>query len=132
MYCWYCHWGWSAPVVAIYLSAQRDIDDCLELCAANDWNSPADPSSAEMALKYGPAHIVWSDENFDRGSLEYCLEDCNHPRFAHWPPLALAIVRRSLRRLLALPAEICDPCPKDYDGLLPENFPPTVPMAQKP
>lgn len=51
--CWYCHWGWAKPVADIYEKAVDLLDGD---------SSP---------LEFGPAHVVWSDENFEMA--EECL-----------------------------------------------------------
>lgn len=104
--CWYCHWGWPAPVAEIY-------------------RRYADIYGGE-ALQYGPAHIVWADENFDRGSIQWCLD--------HWDEYrrddGCDAIRQSLVELLAIPDEIRDPRPPEYDGEHPERFPPPGPMVR--
>ena len=57
MICWYCYWGWPKPVKDIYDSALKQL---------NGNSSP---------LHFGPAHIVWEDENFS--SAEWCIEHFN-------------------------------------------------------
>ncbi len=59
---------------------------------------PGDPG--EFAMKCGPAHIVWGDGNYERGSVQFCLD--------HWGeydgPIsenALCIVKESLVELMA-------------------------------
>ncbi len=110
----------------IYDRAERDIDEALlaTACEANDWTRVEEPSSGEAALEYGPAHVVWSDENFDLA--ESCLKDCDGPLYRDWHPPAMEIVRRSLRELMALPPRIRNCAPEEYwdDGEHPENFPP--------
>jgi hypothetical protein len=114
--CWYCHWGWAKPVAEIY---KRAFEDLKKL-----------PGDAYIALNYGPAHVVWADENFD--SAEWCLKD-----FDNWcaeyqtkvdlDDEQLAIVKRSLEELAAMPlTEREAGPPDDYDDEHPENYPPTV------
>lgn len=113
MICWYCYWGWAQPVVEIYERAKKDIESL--------------GYDGESSLEYGPAHIVWSDENWD--SDEWCIEqidtrkDINQERF---PPEVLAIIRRSLVGLKELPEPVKFIEPEDYDGASPEKFPPKV------
>lgn len=106
MQCWYCHWGWAAPVVEIYNRALKKLDGD---------SSP---------LHYGPAHIVWDDENFD------CAEDCLR-RFdenaGDLSDFEKEVVRVSLQELAALPREEWDVEPEDYDGQHPEKYPPKKP-----
>ena len=52
--CWYCYWGWPKQIAEIYKKALKELDG---------YSAP---------LHFGPAHIVWDDENFDSG--EWCLE----------------------------------------------------------
>ena len=107
--CWYCYWGWPKPIADIYLRAKDDID-------AIAW------SDGEHALKYGPAHIVWADENWD--SAEWCLKECDSTSFGDWNTATLEIVRRSLRELAELPEDIRESQPAEYDGEHPEKYPP--------
>jgi hypothetical protein len=123
--CWYCHWGWSKEVAAIYDRAVADIE------RLNEEDDPWPPYEAESALHYGPAHIVWADENFYRDSVQWCLDHFDEYRRDMPDPVA-AIVRRSLVELLALPDAVLDPEPADYDDEHPENYPPAVEMGDKP
>lgn len=109
MICWYCYWGWSKPV--------REIYDKYEAIAG------------ESAMEYGPAHIVWSDENFDRSSVQWCLDHFDEYRGDHTDE-ALSAVRKSLEELLLLSDEVLGPEPADYDGEHPEKYPPLVEMAK--
>lgn len=123
--CWYCHWGWAQQVYDIFLRATEDIEIAIdEFNAQSDWKIICEPESAWRALEYGPAHIVWSDENWD--SAEWCLKYCDRPEFLEWNPTVLEIVRRSLRELAALPDHIREAQPADYHGEHPENYPPAV------
>ena len=128
--CWYCYWGWAKPVAEIYERAVDDIDAVLPAAGPeNDWTDwTGEPSCGESAIKYGPAHVVWADENWD--CAESCLSSCDDGEFAEWHPAALEIVRRSLRELIALPDEIRHACPDEYDGENPKDFPPTVEMRK--
>lgn len=103
MICWHCHWGWSKPVANIYHEAVKKL-------------------GAWEPLHFSAGHIVWEDENWD------CVEDCLR-RFDEWKNTKYTkeqneIVRWSLEELSKIPLEIRDPCPDDYDGKHPENFPP--------
>lgn len=111
MICWYCHWGWPAPVAEIFLKA-RD--------ALGGDDSP---------LRYGPAHVVWDDENWDHAG--WCLAHFEKYK-GDYTDEELLIVRRSLEELAALPVENWDVVPDDYDGEHPEQFPPppNVKMVQ--
>jgi len=108
MICWDCYWGWPKAVADIYDRAAADLD------AAG-----FDP---EHELDYGPGHVVWADENWDCAA--WCVTQIETPAFADRDPRAMAIVRRSLEELDALPADVRDVTPEDYDGENPENFPP--------
>lgn len=129
MICWYCHWGVSKPVAEIYKRAFRDLnggvyEDGIE-------------ARAYWALNYGPAHCTWADENFERELVQSELDGFDEwvagwNRDYDWrvkfTPEELAIVRRSLQELLALPDEQLNPEPQDYDGEHPEQYPPAVEM----
>lgn len=92
--CWYCHWGWSKPVLDIYRKHEA--------------------VAGESAMQYGPAHIVWADENFD--SAQWCLENFDHYR-GHHTESELAAVHQSLIDLLALSPEVRNPCPPEGRGM---------------
>lgn len=108
--CWYCHWGWSKPVVEIY---ERYID-----------------AAGEDAMHYGAAHIVWDDENFEREHVQRCLDNFDKYKREDYTEVQNEAVRQSLIDLLALPDHELAPEPKDYDGEHPERFPPQVPMVR--
>ena len=101
--CWYCYWGWPKPVADIYEKALNDLD------------------GDESPLHYGPAHIVWADENFN--SAEWCIEHFDEYR-GNFSDSDLAIVQRSLEELVKLPLNIRCVEPEDYDEEHPELFPP--------
>lgn len=101
--CWYCYWGWPKPVADIYKKALDKLD------------------GDDTPLLYGPAHIVWEDENFD--SAEWCLE--HFYEYKHgYNYFELEIVKQSLKELKDLPLEIREIVPEDYDEEHPELFPP--------
>ena len=104
--CWYCHWGWAKPVAEIYLEARNRL------------------SGDDAPLRYSASHIVWSDENFDDESVNWCLQNFNK-HTSNFDSMDLAIVRRSLEDLLKIPEKIRCPCPEDYDGKNPENYLPS-------
>lgn len=109
--CWYCYWGWAKPVRTIYNAAAKIV--------------------GEDALTCGPGHIVWSDENFGNDSIKFCLECCDKKTYCEdWHEETLAVVRKSLVDLLAIPEEVRDCCPSDYDDEHPENYPPTIEMEK--
>ena len=101
--CWSCYWGWTKPVAEIYEKALQAL------------------GGDEVPLHYGPAHIVWSDENFD--SAEWCLEHFSEHK-GDFSESDLAIVRKSLEELVALSLETRCVEPEDYDDEHPKNFPP--------
>lgn len=109
MICWYCYWGWATPVAEIYKDALAELN------------------GDKFPLHYGPAHIVWEDENFD--AAQWCLDNFDIYRGDNSDE-ELAAVRKSLERLAALPQETWDIEPDDYDDLHPENFPPRVPVER--
>ena len=110
MICWHCYWGWPVPVMDIYKRSVAKLD--------GDW----------MALDYGPAHVVWADENFERNTVEWCLENCRTGKYCDGlTPWQVAVIAESLEALLALPDEIRESCPLAYeesDQKNPELFPP--------
>jgi hypothetical protein len=109
MSCWFCYWGWPKPIADIY---DRYID-----------------TAGHAAMHYGPAHVVWDDENFD--CAEVCLEDfAKHSDDRHTPD-ELAAVRRSLEALAALPMELRE-WPEAYandDHGSPADYPPPAGMV---
>lgn len=107
--CWYCYWGWAKPVAEIYQESLKRLDG----------NS--------FPLLYGPAHVVWEDENFDLAEL--CLRTFESQGNGYTDS-QLDIVRWSLEQLIKLPPE--DRCiePSDYDGEHPEMYPPTVEVGK--
>jgi hypothetical protein len=109
-YCWYCYWGWAEPVARIFREAVAAL------------------GGDENPLLYGPAHVVWEDENFGRGSVEFCLRACDGE--TDLSADALAAVRASLEALLALPDEAREIEPADYDGENPQDYPPAVPVVR--
>lgn len=103
--CWYCHWGWSKPVADIYLAALEKLGgDC-------------------TPLNFGPAHIVWEDENWD--SVDWSLE--NFDKYGgRFTSDELAVVRWSLEELKKIPLQEREIEPEDYDDEHPEKYPPTI------
>ena len=100
--CYWCHWGWPKPI--------RDIYDG---CVARVGESP---------LLYGPAHIVWADENWE--SAQWCLDHFNEYK-RDYTEDELKIVRESLEKLLVTPDEYKTE-PGGYNECKhdPANFPP--------
>ena len=74
-------------------------------------------------MHYGPAHIVWDDENFERHNVQWCLDHFDEYKGDHGET-ELAAVRQSLLDLLALPDREREACPADYDEEHPEKYPP--------
>ena len=97
--CYWCYWGWPKPIRDIY-------DDCVEVAGYD-------------AMHYGPAHIVWADENWDRA--QWCLD--HFEEYTHgYSDAELAVVRESLERLVAVPDEFKD-IPDEWDDN-PKDHPP--------
>lgn len=104
--CWYCYWGWAKPVAEIYLKALEKLQGD---------SSP---------LHYGPAHIVWEDENWD--SAEWCLEHIDTNNTVE----DLEVIRWSLEELVKIPLADREIEPENYDGVNPEKFPPTAEVVK--
>ena len=101
--CWYCHWGWPQVVCEIY---KRGYD-----------------IAGESAMSYGPAHIVWEDENFETEHIQWCIDHAVEYRRDLTDEQFNAVVT-SLRELLAVPEAIRCCEPTDYDDRNPAKFPP--------
>lgn len=127
--CWFCHWGWPKAIRDIYDRAEADIDRLIDAKTASDheqWSGS--PSCGQNALEFGPAHCVWSDENFD-GNFEFEYGDlANKVKYGDWLEGTLEIVKRSLDELAALPDSLKLP-PNEYDGNNPSDYPPQCEMA---
>ena len=102
--CWYCHWGWNKPVADIFKEAVEKLD-------------------SDMPLRYGPAHIVWEDENWETHHINWCLEHFDEYKGENSKE-ELRVVKWSLEELLKVPEEERCIEPEDYDGNHPQNFPP--------
>jgi hypothetical protein len=112
-FCWYCFWGWPKPVTDIYEEAVKALD------------------GYEPALQHGPAHIVWSDENFEDEHIRWCLKELADPdkrAFYDLDDQSIAVVRQSLEKLLAVPESVRCCEPEDYDGEHPDKYPPPAGM----
>lgn len=108
MCCWFCYWGWPKPIADIY-------DRAIAI-------------AGESAMHYGPAHVVWEDENFD--CAEACLADFEKHSDDRLTPEALMAVRKSLEELAALPVELRS-WPEAYeldDNGSPADYPPPAGM----
>jgi hypothetical protein len=104
--CWHCYWGWPKPVADIYDEACNLLED---------------PDG--FALRFGPGHIVWEDENWD--SAEWCLE--HFDKYSErLDKKEKGIVYQSLIKLAAIPLKERDICPENYDDVHPEMFPPPI------
>lgn len=103
--CWYAYWGWSKTVYDIYVEAVKKLD------------------GNRHPLLFGPAHIVWEDENWD--CVDWCLDHFNEHR-GSWTGAQLEVVKWSLLELQKVPLYIRAPEPDDYDDEHPENYPPAV------
>lgn len=107
--CWWCCWGWPKQIRDIYDDAVKQLGDC------------------DYALHWGPAHVVWEDENWDCAA--WCLRECDDPKWLpEFSERELAVVRESLRRLLAVPEEFKNE-PAGYVESIeslnhPERYPP--------
>lgn len=100
--CWFCHWGWPKPIADIYQEALEALNGDM------------------MPLHYGPAHVVWEDENFE--SARWCLDNFEKYK-GDLTGKEQKIVRRSLEKLVAVPV-LYKREPPDYDEQHPEQFPP--------
>lgn len=87
-YCWFCTHGWPKAIRDIY-------DEHIKVAGYS-------------AMHFGPAHVVWEDENFD--SAQWCLDNFDEYSGDHSAE-ELAAVRASLVALLALPANVINPRP---------------------
>jgi hypothetical protein len=87
--------------------------------------------AGEDAMHYGAAHIVWDDENFDRGCVQACLDDFERWKRDDCTDEQNEAVRQSLLDMLALPDDQREVEPDDYDGEHPDNFPPTCEVVKK-
>jgi hypothetical protein len=110
--CWYCHWGWPKAVADIYRRYRDEV--------------------GEMAMDFGPAHIVWSDENFGDESVKFCIDNAQKYR-GELTDDELGLVMHSLNELLLVPENVRCCEPEEYDGINPESFPPpaNIVMSKK-
>lgn len=114
MLCWYCWWGWPRPVADIFDAAVKELD------------------GDDSPLRYGPGHIVWEDENFETGHIEWCLGLYSdeaafsemYYRDGRFSEHDMEVVRRSLEALLNVSEEVRCCEPEGYLGISPEKFPP--------
>lgn len=66
--------------------------------------------NAIMILTYGPAHIVWADDNLEDHHIDFCLKACDtfndeESPCHRMPAEAIEVVRWSLKELLKIPVE---------------------------
>jgi len=104
--CWWCHWGWPKPIKDIFNEAKEKL------------------GNYEEPLLFGPAHVVWSDENWS--SAQWCLDHFDDDiEDSYYSSEQLAVVRESLERLIAVPDEYKTE-PKGYedDDENPASYPP--------
>jgi len=102
--CWYCYWGWPTPVAEIFNRYKAVI--------------------GESPLEFGPGHIVWSDENFDNESIDWCLNEARaHESHYDFEDGAFPLVFRSLEELRAVPENVRCP-PIEFINNDPELSPP--------
>jgi hypothetical protein len=74
-------------------------------------------------MHFGPAHIVWEDENFETHHIQRCLD--NFDRYSEdLTEKQREVVRWSLEEMLKIPEHIRNPEPDDYDNEHPELYPP--------
>ncbi len=109
MICWYCYWGWAKRVAEIYLGAVEQLKEL---------------GYDDSSLHFGPAHIVWEDENWD--SAKWCIKHFNEYR-SDYSDEELEVVYQSLVELSKIPMGEREPEPEAYidsEGLHPELFPP--------
>ena len=94
--CCFCYWGWPEPIAKIYFKAVADLREN----GGNVWS-----------LHFGPAHIVWEDENFD--CAQWCID--NFEKYSgDYSAADLEVVMRSLRELVEVPDELKE-CPEWFD-----------------
>lgn len=68
-------------------------------------------------LDYGPAHVVWADDNFEDESIQFCLGECETRRqewLDKFGEAKLDAVRTSLELLLKIPEDERGDDPQDY------------------
>jgi hypothetical protein len=106
--CWYCCWGWPKPVADVYLHYEALIGG--------------------HALKYGPGHIVWEDENFGDSSILWCIEQRDNPLYRDDDQAELDLIVESLRALLTIDEAVRVPEGVGADDVA--AFPPKCPCVK--
>ena len=94
--CWHCHFGWPKPVADIY----------------DRYGAIA----GDSAMHYGAAHIVWDDENFNRESVQWCLDHFEEYKRDDCTDSENEAVRDSLKALLELPDDVLEIAEAYYDA----------------
>lgn len=108
--CWYCIYGLPKPVADI-------------------WQEALNKLPFDEPLLYGPAHVVWSDNNFEDESIKFCLKECDRKGYWNYEPAAIAIVRESLEKLLLIPEEVRVPPGAQAENDDGEPMPPPAGMV---
>lgn len=106
--CYWCYWGWPKPIKDIYDKALIKLD------------------GDTTPLDFGPAHTIWSNENWDSETVQWCLdEDTYKEAWDDLTDIESAVVRESLELLLALSDDYkSEPEGYDDDDENPQKFPP--------
>lgn len=109
MICWYCYWGWPKQVADIFDRNAKILGD-------------------GHVLEYGPAHVVWCDENFYDSIIKSCMHEAAAKNALKYDltPFQMGVVSGSLKSLLMVPESVRCCVPDNYDGEHPENYPPPV------
>ena len=106
--CWYCRWGVPVAVADIYYIAEKKLGETFP-----------------MAMHYGPAHIVWDDNNLSDENIKWCIEHFDEYKHGY-PESELEVVMWSLKELLKIPEKERDIAPEDDEGCHLMDIPPTV------
>lgn len=103
--CWWCTWGWPKQIAEIYLEALDKLD------------------GHSLLLLYGPAHVVWGDENWD--CAESCLDNMKIKRWVYddLSDYEWEIIKESLEKLVLVSDEYKE-SPIMPNGSDPKDFPP--------
>ena len=104
--CWWCHWGWPKPIADVYQKALKKL-------AYNP-----------VPLHFGPAHIVWEDENFQNCHIQSCFDSFDEYS-KDLSEYEKSVVRESLEELLKVPDHFkVEPEGYEEDDNHPEKYPP--------
>lgn len=82
-------------------------------------------------MHYGPAHIVWEDENFARHHVGQCLENFDKYRAEDCTDTEHQAVKDSLLALLELSDEVLEPIDDDNCHSDPDAYPPPAGMIMR-